>query len=212
MSDDVMQERRVATGLEVRMDDSGQARLVGYAAVFGQLSEDMGNFREIVEPGAFAGTVGGDVRALWNHDSNYVLGRTTSGTLRLVEDEIGLLVEIDPPAATWAQDALVSVRRGDVNQMSFGFIVPKGGDAWGRLADGGALRRLRTVRLLDVSPVAFPSYPQTTVQVRSQAEALTRQEPPAAEAGEAADERGRATLWRQRIIFTELEDTQHEHD
>lgn len=200
-------ERRVAEGqMEVRAGEDGAQTLVGYASVFGQISDDLGGFREIVEPGAFRDSIanGADVRALWNHDSNLVLGRTRAGTLRLAEDEHGLRVEIDVPPAGWAQDMLVSVRRGDVSQMSFGFTVPDNGHTWGRLANGGALRSLRAVRLIDVSPVAFPAYPQTSLQVRSKAQAL-RQEPEDDGAGAEAG-RARARLWRHRIEITEMED------
>ena len=136
--------------------------ITGYAAVFGEMSMDLGGFREIIEPGAFAGAQEMDVRALWNHDASRVLGRTRAGTLRLAEDAHGLRVEIDVPDTTTGQDALESIQRGDVDQMSFGFRVPEGGDDW-----EGRTRRLKRVELFDVSPVTYPAYPQTSVQVRS---------------------------------------------
>lgn len=140
------------------------ARLTGYAAVFNVYSQPLGGFREIIRPGAFRNALDSDVRALWNHDPNYVLGRTKNGTLRLTEDERGLAVEIDPPDTSWARDALESIRRGDVDQMSFGFRAVR--ERW-RAEKGENVRELLEVELFDVSPVTFPAYQETTVQVRS---------------------------------------------
>lgn len=160
--------------MEVRESD-GKSRLVGYAAVFNQLSEDLGGWRELIRPGAFAKTIrdGSDVRALWNHNPDYVLGRTKSGTLRLREDGHGLAIEIDPPDTTWARDLVETIRRGDVDQMSFGFIpVRSEVKVIDDHDDNGqprrsVIRELIEVRLFDVSPVTFPAYPQTEIGVRS---------------------------------------------
>lgn len=166
-------ERRASPGaLEIRARQDGGRTLVGYAALFNEPSMDLGGFRELIQPGAFASSLPGDVRALWNHDERYVLGRTVSGTLRLAEDERGLRVEIEPPDAQWARDAMVSITRGDVSQMSFAFVVKA--DDWLNLS-GETVRILRDVHLLDVSPVTYPAYPQTTIAVRQQAAALRAQ-------------------------------------
>jgi len=161
-------ERRCA---ELRMhEEDGQRKLVGYAAVFNAESEDLGGFREVIAPGFFSNALTGDTRALWNHDSNYVLGRTGNGTLTMREDEVGLFVEITPPDAQWARDFMASVERGDVSQMSFGFSVADGGDEWQKRPDGTVLRTLLPggcAELADVSPVTYPAYPQTAVAVRS---------------------------------------------
>jgi len=138
----------------------------GHAAVFGSMSEDLGGFREQIAPGAFKKTIGDnpDVRALVNHDPNYVLGRTRAGTLRLAEDNTGLAIEIDSPPTTWARDLEVSMRRGDVDQMSFGFRAIR--DSWTEDA-AGPVRTLREVALVDVSVVTFPAYTSTAAAVRA---------------------------------------------
>ena len=142
-------------------------KIVGHAAVFNKLSADLGGWREQIAPGAFAEAIkNDDIRALWNHDAAIVLGRNTAGTLRLSEDKKGLAIEIDPPDTQAARDLMVSMERGDVDQMSFGFWVKPGGQSWGEDADGQAIRTLTDVGLFDVSPVTFPAYPQTDVAIR----------------------------------------------
>ena len=155
-----IERRYMPSELRVEGDESPKIR--GYAAVFGELSENLGGFREKISAGAFAKSLDADVRALWNHDPGVVLGRTKSGTLRLEEDERGLFVEIDPP--TEARSYIESIQRGDVDQMSFGFRVVK--DAWEQ-TDDYSIRTLIEVDLFDVSPVTFPAYPQTSVAIRS---------------------------------------------
>lgn len=160
------ERRYLAT--EFRQD--AQGRLEGYAAVFGQMSEDLGGFRESIVSGAFAATIAADdVRGLWNHDPNFVLGRNRAKTLELSEDSTGLLYRITPPDTQWARDLMVSISRGDVNQSSFGFQTIK--DEW-QGGDNGRTRSLIEVKLFDVSPVTFPAYPQTAVGVRSLVEQL----------------------------------------
>lgn len=145
----------------------------GYAAVFDSWSESLGGnepFIEKVVKGAFEQTISqDDIRALFNHDPNYVLGRNKAGTLSLQEDEKGLLVRIIPPNTQWAKDLLVSIARGDISQMSFGFTVEA--DRWS-YEEGKDVRELLKVRLFDVSPVTFPAYTQTECGLRSQEEVL----------------------------------------
>jgi len=160
-------ERRAWAQLELRQaDDSDRPVLVGYAAVFNRKSEDLGGFREIVAPGAFRRSLenGADVRALIDHDPSLVLGRTKAGTLRLQEDDHGLRAEIVLPDTQYAADLLASIRRGDVDQMSFGFRTVS--DEW-RTEDGEPVRTLKEVELFDVSVVTYPAYPDTTVATRS---------------------------------------------
>jgi HK97 family phage prohead protease len=153
--------------LRVTADEGGQT-IEGHASVFDSWSETLGGlfpFKEKVNRGAFAKSIeSDDIRALFNHDPNYVLGRNKSGTLELKENEHGLFVRILPPDTSWAKDLSVSISRGDISQMSFGFIVIK--DEW-RSEGGTDIRELKEVRLFDVSPVTFPAYTQTDVGVRA---------------------------------------------
>lgn len=161
-------ERRMVISPDLRVVSEGTPRIVGHAALFDRLSEDLGGFRERIRPGAFAASLErDDVRALFNHDPNLILGRNRAGTLRLTEDADGLAIAIDPPDTQVARDLLVSIGRGDVSQMSFGFAVQPGGQVWEKDAEGRVLRTLTAVRLYDVSPVVFPAYPDTAVAVRA---------------------------------------------
>lgn len=151
--------------LRVVTEDGGGQTLKGHAAVFDQLSLDLGGFREKIAPGAFAGTIqADDIRALWNHDTNQVLGRNRAGTLQLFEDERGLGVRIQPPDTQWARDRMVTIGRGDVSQMSFMFDTIT--DSW-QIVEGENIRTLHAVKLWEVSPVTFPAYPQTDIGVRT---------------------------------------------
>ena len=139
---------------------------MGYAARFNELSEVMWGFREKISPGAFIDALKtSDVRALWNHDPNHVLGRAKAGTLKVWEDEVGLRYEVVPPDAQWAQDLLRSMERGDVDQSSFAFTVAK--DEWNDDEEMPVRTIVKVERLYDVSPVTYPAYPSTTSGVRS---------------------------------------------
>ena len=158
---------------EIRLISEGDKKplIRGYAAVFDKFSEDLGGFIEKVARGAFQKSLkSDDVRALFNHEANYVLGRTRSGTLRMAEDDNGLAIEIDPPDTQWARDLQVSIGRRDISQMSFGFRVVS--DDWKHVNGKASERTLIEVRLFDISPVTFPAYPQTTVKVRDYLKSL----------------------------------------
>lgn len=159
-------EQRSFKAAELRVEGEQSPVIRGYAAVFNSISEDLGYFREIIRPGAFKKTIndGADVRALFNHNPNFIIARTKSNTLKLSEDDKGLFIEATPPDTTWARDLVTSIKRGDIDQMSFGFETVK--DRWGT-ENGDRMRELLEVRLFDVSPVTYPAYPQTSVSARS---------------------------------------------
>lgn len=163
-------EYRVLKAAQVRAKADGN-QIEGYAAVFNQPSEDLGGFTEVIKPGAFANALSSkqDVRCLFNHDANVVLGRTASGTLTLAEDNTGLHFVCDLPDTQSARDIKASIARGDVSQCSFGFCANE--QEWNeeKQADGSykVIRSLIDVDLFDVSPVTYPCYPQTAVSARA---------------------------------------------
>ena len=164
----------------VELRASGR-QIEGYAATFGAEAR-IGSIVETIEPGAFRTSLGGDIVALMDHDPKQILGRTRSGTLRLSEDSRGLAFSLDLPDTQAGRDVIELAQRGDLGGMSFGFVVPKGGDSW-----SGERRSLRTVDLREISVVStFPAYPDTSLALRS------RPYPPASEAR------------RRRLIIAEL--------
>lgn len=137
-------------------------RLEGYAATF-KSEARIGSIVETIAPGAFARSIGGDVLALMDHDPARVLGRTRSGTLRLSEDSKGLAFSLDLPDTQAGRDVLELAQRNDLGGMSFGFIVPQGGDRW-----QGERRTLVNLDLREISVVsAHPAYPDTSLALRS---------------------------------------------
>jgi HK97 family phage prohead protease len=155
-----VETRSVSLPVERRSDT-----IVGYAAVFGGEADIGGSFREVIAPGAFAETLKtADVRAYFDHDRGRVLGRTKAGTLRLKEDAKGLAVEIDLPDTSDGRDVRALLERGDVDGMSFGFVVTH--DEWDETADP-PMRTIHKVMLREVSVVSEPAYGDTSVALRS---------------------------------------------
>jgi len=161
-------ERRFFNFKEFRTekDEKGIKNIVGHAAVFNIITDIGGWFREQVSPGAFTKTIKeDDIRALFNHEPNYILGRNKSKTLELQEDEVGLAIKIFPADTSYTRDLVISIERGDISQMSFSFnaIVTE----WIVEKDKTDLRILKEVKLLDVSPVTFAAYEDADVALRS---------------------------------------------
>lgn len=163
--------------------DGATPRIVGYAAVFYRANDPSTEFEmlpaengwpRVVErmmPGAFDAAVkSDDVRALFNHDPNQVLGRTGAGTLRLSVDQTGLRYEIDPPDTQAARDLVEMLRRGDVSGSSFGFL-PRSGATRQIKGENGAPDQVvferNDVQLFDVGPVTFPAYSGASSGVRA---------------------------------------------
>jgi len=174
---------------ELRAAEVSGNTLAGRAAVFGQMAEIRGGW-EAIHPKAFDTvlTRGDDVVALRDHNPELLLGRTSSGTLRLSTDSDGLAFEVDLPETSYAADVRELVGRGDLAGASFGFLPGK--DEIGRAPDGRQLRTHTDIRrLLDVSVVAMPAYEGTSVTLR-------RYEPP------TLDNRTRMILARHRARNT----------
>jgi len=172
--------------LEVRAGGEDEARKIyGHGTVFNKLSEDLGGFRELFEPGAFADSIKhDDIRSLRDHTPSYILGRNKAGTLTLEEDARGVYFEVTPPDTSYARDLMVSIERRDVTGCSIIFSVEgKKGERW--FVDGAEVdmldafmamwdgkkhkveRHVNKARLYDIGPVTFPAYPQTEVKARS---------------------------------------------
>ncbi|MBG9841764.1 peptidase U35 [Bacillus tropicus] len=140
------------------------SKITGYAAVFNSKTTICGWFNEVIEPGAFARSLSedGDIRALFNHNWDNVLGRTKSGTLKLEEDEKGLKFDVELPNTTTGRDLAESMSRGDINQCSFGFWVTE--EEWDYNVEP-ALRTIKEVELYEISVVSIPAYDDTEVSL-----------------------------------------------
>jgi HK97 family phage prohead protease len=157
-------ERRAWVECRAEASDNGK-RIKGYAIRFQSDSVDLGGFKERIAPEAVDRTLneGLDVRALVDHDSSKVIGRTRAGTLTLRKDSQGLRIEVEPdPEISYARDIMRSVARGDVTGMSFGFrAIADEWDYEGKIP----MRTVTDMRISEVSIVTFPAYQATDVQV-----------------------------------------------
>lgn len=173
----MMYERRtmvVSSGNYQTREDGGELYIEGYFAVFNSPYVIMDGVTEIVAPGAFSDTLGEDIRALTNHDTTLVLGRNKAGTLTLREDSHGLWgsIRINQADAD-AMNLYNRVKRGDVDQCSFGFIILS--EERRVLEKGDVQYVILKVRLLEVSVVTFPAYEDTSVSARARQEENIRQ-------------------------------------
>ena len=163
----VRQMQSIASSFTTREEDSGSPHISGYFAVFNSVYNIAPGMSESIAPGAFARTLpGNDVRALINHDTTLVLGRTKAHTLELREDERGLWgdISINPKDAD-AMNLYERVKRGDVDQCSFGFEIV-GEDA--EYHDDGSVHwTITDVNLFEVSACTFPAYDETSISARS---------------------------------------------
>ncbi|MCZ9937667.1 HK97 family phage prohead protease [Brachyspira hyodysenteriae] len=163
--------RSIDIDIQKSTDTEGEPlKLRGYAIVYNSLSEPLYGdlFRERINRGAFTKSLlENDQVCLWGHDTRYVLGRKSAGTLILREDDKGLYFEVSMPNTTWARDLKESVDRGDIKQMSFGFKVVR--DNWIDNKEtlkeyGMPIREVEEIALHEISLVTFPAYPQTNVR------------------------------------------------
>ena len=169
-----------ASGIEVRKAENGAVGIRGTASVTRSVSEDLGGFTEEIEPGAYEKALErSDVRGLFNHDPNYVLGRSNR-TMRVSADVDGMHYDI-PQLPKARADVLEAIERGDVDGNSFSFTVGEGGDKW--TTRNGKPHRVITAfeEIFDVGPVTFPAYADTVVSARSRdmARRMANDPPPA---------------------------------
>lgn len=170
-------ERRFTPGIVELRDAEGAGKspiIGGYAAKFNARSEDMGwgdvKFFEVIEPGFFDNVLGDDVRCLFNHDSNKILGRTASKTMRISQDATGLAYACDAAEEqSYTRDLIISLRRKDVTQSSFAFRIKREGQRWEEQGDTIIRTLLKggASRLYDTSPVTYPAYPSATSEART---------------------------------------------
>jgi uncharacterized protein len=146
-------------------DNTEDFEIEGYFALYEQETELFEGVYEIITKGAFNKTLNNDIRALWNHNTQYVLGRNKSGTLEIREDDKGLFGLIRLPKTQYAKDLFELINRGDVDQASFGFNILD--EDLEELASGAYRWRLKEVDLHEISVVTFPAYENTSVQARA---------------------------------------------
>jgi len=205
-------ERRYLQSRELRASGTkDKPQISGYASVFNSYTtitqRDGSKFRESIRRGAFTRAIRDkhDVCCLFNHDSNFVLGRTTSGTLRLRQDDHGLFYECDLPDTTLGRDLRESIRRGDIRGCSFAFNVDCDGQEWGEDEEGIRRDITDVSELIDVSPVTHPAYGDTEVDAR-QLEFVTAELRSRVQRSKTSvtPENIRTALWGERESFEDL--------
>lgn len=177
--------RTITTKPELREADGDTPTLLGFDGLAARydsptlIGAKPWGFVEVIQRGAFDEVLEDDVRLLINHDPNYVLARTASGTLALEARKEGLGATADMAPVSYANDLAVLMKRGDINQMSFAFQVRDGGDEWTVIEDKDSEfnnMELRTItkvsRLYDVSVVTYPAYTDTDAGLRSAVETV----------------------------------------
>jgi HK97 family phage prohead protease len=154
--------------------------VTGYAATFGKRSQNLGTkenpWHEILQIGCFPDLKTQDCRCLVNHDPSQILARSKygKGSLRLSIDNIGLRYQFTAPTTQAGNDILESIKRGDIDQSSFGFTIASGGDKWTKDGNGQLRTITRIESLQDVSPCTFPAYTDSTVSARHKGNATPR--------------------------------------
>lgn len=163
-------ERRGVASSERAIEEGEDKKIRGVASVFNSESRDLGGFTEVIDRHAFDDVLESnpDVTCLWNHNSDDLLGRTSSGTLRLWTEDDGLHYEVDPPNTTLGNDMRELLKRGDVNGSSFAFTVDDEDQTWEDRDDGSTLRTIKKVSgLFDCSLVTVGAYDEASVALRS---------------------------------------------
>lgn len=161
--------RTIPIDLELRRDGQNNPVLFGRAAVYNSMSNDLGGFKEIIEPGFFSGVLDGDIIATIEHNCEKIVGRTSAGTLKITDSDEALLTENNIPPTSVGKDLAINIERGEIKQMSFAFTVKPGGDEW-KTSNGVTTRTLRAngcSGLYDVTYTSRPAYSDTSIAMRS---------------------------------------------
>lgn len=170
----VREERLVAVELRAAGAEGGMPTIVGHPVRYNVWSQDLGGFRERILPGSATKTLSeGDIRVLFNHDPNIVLGRNKSGTAAFRDEAAGIHMECTPPDTQLVRDMVIApMERDDVNQMSFAFRALQ--DEWRAPDDPNLVKKdglwerdIREFQMYDGSIVTFPAYVQTDVGLRA---------------------------------------------
>ena len=181
---DIRQVRSIASNFKTR-EDGEEKRIEGYFAVFNSIYEIAPGMTESIAPGAFSETLDGDIRALTDHETMYVLGRNEASTLELRQDDKGLWGSIlINPNDQDAMNLYARVQRGDVNQCSFGFDILS--EETDFREDGSVHWTITSVKLYEVSVCTFPAYQETSVEARKQQKEQI--------------ERRRVEAWREEML------------
>jgi uncharacterized protein len=191
-----LERRDIRTEVRATVADDNSLHIVGKSPVFGKLSEDLGGWREVIEPTAFDGVIDqADVRGRFDHD--LVLGRTKNGTMKLAKEPDGIAYDITiNPDDLQAMSAYSRIKRGDVDGASFMFMVET--DRWEQDAENNVVRHvIKASALLDVGPVAYPAYPDATAFIRSKIQQF--QVTPAAPGPEGPDVAARQKARRRTL-------------
>ena len=157
--------RSMSEKIELRSHDDEENYIEGYALKFGTESEDLGGFIETIERDALKDTDFSDVRALFNHNADHIIARSSADTLKLEVDDIGLKFKARIPNTTYGRDLLENLRNGNVNQCSFGFRLAEKGDNF-KFDEARKIykRTLKNIKeILDVSVVTYPAYKDSHV-------------------------------------------------
>jgi hypothetical protein len=169
-NNETVERRYLTIPTELRAADAEGRTVVGSAAVF-NAQTDMRWYKEQIDPSAFDDVLAddnSDVVALFNHDTNLVLARRSSGTLKIWKEENKLMYQFEAPNTTAGNDLLESLKRGDIRSSSFAFEVSEQKWVFDEADDRNDLRTiLKVSKLWDVSPVTFPAYEDTEVAKRS---------------------------------------------
>lgn len=156
------QEFRTA---DINAVDDDSMKIQGFALRFNEESNLLGEFVEVISPEALKDADMSDVRMLINHDQNYVIGRTTAGTLDLEVTDEGLYFRCTLPNTTYARDVYENIKLGNIRECSFGMIVGSDGDTFEKRSDGIFKRTINKIQtIFDCSVVSFPAYNTSSVE------------------------------------------------